>query len=340
MPSPLLLPLATCSAVLLLGGVASLRAPWTLDRAVVSLRVPAPLDAPWARRTLPWVEVALGLWLLLATGVVLVLVAFAVVVLFAGYLALIWRAARDGRPAECGCFGTLGQRRVTRATVLRSGLLLLAALLTLVAALLDIAFLPAAVDGTVLPWLAVTGLTAAVAALVVWRSPGVEAEAPLGETVDADGGYRRRPVPQDTQLLTAAGDLVALTQEAALEARLLVFLSPGCGSCLRLAPDLARWAAQLPHVRAHPVLVADRDAADEQPVPLVAAWFDPFGVAWRRLAPGSPSAVLVGTDGLLAGGPVRGEDGVRAFVEEVRAELAAALPEDAGPATSDDVSGR
>lgn len=46
MPSALLLPLLTCSAVLLLSGVAKLRDPSSTNRAFASLGVPAPLDTP------------------------------------------------------------------------------------------------------------------------------------------------------------------------------------------------------------------------------------------------------------------------------------------------------
>jgi len=82
MPSALLLPLLTTSAVLVVSGVAKLRDPSSVDAAFTSMRVPAPLAAPWARRVLPWVEIAFGLWLLLATGTALVVVAALVTVLF------------------------------------------------------------------------------------------------------------------------------------------------------------------------------------------------------------------------------------------------------------------
>jgi hypothetical protein len=37
---------------------------------------------------------------------------------------------------------------------------------------------------------------------------------------------------------------------------------------------------------------------------------------------GTPAAVLLGADGLLAGGPVSGRDEVVAFVDEIAGELA------------------
>ena len=61
----------------------------------------------------------------------------------------------------------------------------------------------------------------------------------------------------------------------------------------------------------------------------VSAWFDVEKGATETFADGRPSAVLLGADGALAGGPVAGADAVTTFVEDIVAELAAAqgLPE-------------
>ena len=47
------------------------------------------------------------------------------------------------------------------------------------------------------------------------------------------------------------------------------------------------------------------------------AYFDPFGIARAAFGVGTPAAVLLGTDGMLAGGPVQGEEDVARFVAEV-----------------------
>ncbi|WP_299446998.1 MauE/DoxX family redox-associated membrane protein [uncultured Phycicoccus sp.] len=338
MPSALLLPLLTCAAVLVVSGVAKLRDPQSLDRAVESLRVPAPFDAVAVRRALPWLEVALGLWLLVATGVAHLVVASAVLLLFAAYLGLVVRAERGPAPAECGCFGELGDARVTRVTVARTALLVLAAVLTVVGAFQGAAFLPAAVAGPGMwLWLAATALVVAVAVLVTWRpAPG---DAPPPPEVDADGEYRRRSIP-DAQVLTEDGRLVHVGEEAKRAARLLVFLSPGCGPCQRIAPLVPAWAADLGPVAVHAVLLGPPAVLAAHPELAGHAWFDPHRVARRSLAPGAPSAVLLGTDGLLAGGPVTGEAAILEFVEEVRAHLhLGTRPAPAATAASD-VSGR
>ena len=57
----------------------------------------------------------------------------------------------------------------------------------------------------------------------------------------------------------------------------------------------------------------------------IPTWFDvEEGATSTFASTGRPAAVLLGADGLLAGGPVVGLMAVEAFVEDVVAELAAA----------------
>jgi hypothetical protein len=57
--------------------------------------------------------------------------------------------------------------------------------------------------------------------------------------------------------------------------------------------------------------------------PGVPAWFDVEDGATHTFAPtGRPAAVLLGADGLLAGGPVAGSIAVTEFVADIVAELA------------------
>ena len=193
MPSALLLPVLTCAAVLIVSGVAKLRAPETVDSAFTSLEVPKALDTPFVRRLSPWVEVALGAWLLLATGVALVIVATLTLLLFIAYLVLVARAVRRPEPVDCGCFGALGDSQVTRVTVWRNAALVLSALLAVVAGLQGVGLIGAVVDGDALPWIATATLTAAVAALVTYRAPTTASPA-------AGPAARRR------RQLRAAGD--------------------------------------------------------------------------------------------------------------------------------------
>src|SRR6476660_2096389 len=170
MPSALLLPVLTCAAVLIVSGVAKLRAPETIDSAFTSLEVPRALDTPFVRRLSPWVEVALGAWLLLATGVALVVVATLTLLLFVAYLVLVARAVRRPEPVDCGCFGALGDDRVTRVTVWRNVVLVLAAALAALAGGRGAGVVSSPGEPSTWAWLAMASLTVLAAVLVTHRS--------------------------------------------------------------------------------------------------------------------------------------------------------------------------
>jgi Methylamine utilisation protein MauE len=321
MPSALLLPVLTCAAVLLVSGVAKLRSPESVDTAFTSLEVPAALDTAFVRRLSPWVEVALGAWLLLATGPALVVVAVLTLALFVVYLVLVARAVRRPEPVDCGCFGALGDSRVTRVTVWRNIALVLSAVLAVVAGLRGVGLIGAVVDGDALPWIAGSALSAAVAVLVAYRSPALATTDPAGgPRVDEDGNYERQPTPT-AAVLGQDGRLRLLAHEVRSSAHLLVFLSPGCGPCGRIGPDLAGWAAELAPVRLRAVVTSQPEVVESLPYLEGLAWYDPFGITRAAFGLSTPAAVLLGTDGMLAGGPVQGEDDIRAFVAEVTEHL-------------------
>ena len=64
------------------------------------------------------------------------------------------------------------------------------------------------------------------------------------------------------------------------------------------------------------------------------AYFDPFALARTAFGVGTPAAVLLGTDGMLAGGPVQGEDDVTAFVAELTEPPASERPGQRRPVSS------
>ena len=328
MPSALLLPVLTCAVVLLVSGVAKLRAPDTVDAAFTSLEVPKVLDTTFVRRLSPWVEVALGAWLVLATGGALVVVASLTLVLFVAYLVLVARVVGRPEPVDCGCFGALGDSRVTRVTVWRNGALVLCALLAVVAGLQGEGLIGAVVDGDALAWFAMAALTAAVAVLVAYRAPATASTASTasaaGPSLDADGNYEREETPH-AAVLTEDGRLVLLSNETARAAHLLVFLSPGCGPCGRIGPHLGEWAEQLAPVVVRAVVMAQPQSVAAMPYLAGHAWYDPYGIARAAFGVATPAAVLLGTDGMLAGGPVQGEDDVNSFVAEVAEHLREAL---------------
>ena len=121
MPSALLLPVLTCAAVLLVSGVAKLRAPRhastppsprsgshgasTPRSCAGSCRGSRSRSAPGCCSP---------------PGPALVVVAVLTLLLFVAYLVLVVRAVRRPEPVDCGCFGALGDSEVTTVTVWRN----------------------------------------------------------------------------------------------------------------------------------------------------------------------------------------------------------------------------
>ncbi len=344
MPSPLLLPVLTVSVVLLLSGWAKLRDPGSLERAFTSLEVPGALSAPLVRRLVPWAEIALGAWLLLATGSALVAVAALSLLLFVAYLVLVVRAVRRPEPADCGCFGAIGDSRVTAVTVWRNVALVASAALAVVAGTQGVGLVGTLAEGSGLGWIAMAALTAVVAVLVTWRPGGTESETPDAShglvTVDEDGEYVRERAPLLT-FLDEDGQLLALEHSVVDGAHLLVFLSRSCSPCLRIVPHVPDWAVLLHPVRVKAVVIGSPSSLEgDLEVLRGHTWFDPWSTARRQVSARTPGAVLVGADGLLAGGPVSGERDVKDFVEEIAVQLreAGVLEAESAPASASQVS--
>ena len=319
-PVAFLVVLLTLAAVLLVSGAAKLRDPQATRDAFDALRVPAVVPADASARVLPWAEIALGALLLVAPGGWLVPVAVALLLLMLTYAALIARALRFDEPVTCSCFGSLGRHDVDRTTLVRNGLLVLLAAVATAAAVSG-ASAPAAIgDLDASGWWALLAAAAAVTVAVL-----VAGVPPTGGRPHADVellDYERRPIPYGVLSLTD-GRTATLAELAATQARLLVVLNPGCGPCVRTAAKLDDWAARLtPAVGVLGVYPTAQSAAEAPEHAPELSVVEPDLNVRRVLGVGTPAAVLLGVDGMLAGGPVAGETAVADFVEDVLAELA------------------
>lgn len=336
----LVLPVLTCALILLVSGAAKLRERQATADAFGALRVDAP---SWAPALLAPAELVLGVALLVSPAPLLVVVASATLALLLAYWLVVARALRFEHPVRCGCFGRLGAHTITGRTLVRNTLLVLAGVLALVGALRGVS-VPSALADLDQWWLWLVGaaLAAAVCTLSLGGSgePAAPAAAPAAEPGDDAGelDYVRHPIPYG-QTRTPEGTQLTLHELATERPALLVALSPGCGPCTRIAPDLRVWEEQLGGVVAVRALFdADPErVAELAPAAAPYALYDlDLNVARVLRLFANPSAVLLGADGLLAGGPVEGEPAVRAMVEDIRAELAdaGALPADSPEDTS------
>jgi hypothetical protein len=325
--------------VLVVSAVGKLRSPGRSAGAFRDLRVPAPLAHRVVVEGLPWAELALAGLLVCGGGGWGVAAAFAAVLLFAAYLLLVVRALGFDVPVDCACFGELSPGRITPRTVARNAWLLVLAVVSLALAARGASVVGRVADGTA-PWWWL--LAAAAAGVTSWLIGGGSGTGEAGPAHRTGGGedredldeYVRTPTPAVTVVL-ADGTETDLRALSAARPQLLLFVSQVCGSCGPVIEAAPRWREQLAPVEVRLVLVS---APGDSPLTSTAepmTVHDPANRVSVSLGfHATPTAVLLGADGLLAGGPVTGSDAVPAFVEDVRAELAAAtdVSVPAGPA--------
>jgi hypothetical protein len=314
-----------CSVVLLLSGTAKVGDKTATRDAFISMDVPVALRSERVVTALPFLEIALGVLMLLTWSWPLAVVGAATTGLFAVYWVLVFRVLRRGEVVDCGCFGALGDDRVSAITLARNSMLVLLALLTTAFGASGSGLVPAVRDFSAGDWwwLALAVAVAVTSVLVVGVRGGAE------EVVDTELlDYERVSIPF-AMLEDESGTRTTLRQLAAQRPQLLFFLSSSCGACERIAAQLPDWTSSLGPVEISTVFT---DPLKDLPATLrhdgVPAWLDIEGGATDTFAPtGRPAAVLLGADGSLAGGPVVGSAEVRAFVADIEAELLAGVPD-------------
>lgn len=334
----LVAPALLLGGVLIASGALKLRTPADLDE-FAQLGVPVALRRPWIARLHPWGELALGVILLVAGSWLGALAALAATVLMGAYLVLIVRALRATPDASCACFGTT--KKITPVTVVRNAWLTLLG----VAAVVTTWTLPllggplAALAGDGWAWLVVLLATALTVALVMWPEP--TASEPTASDAPATPGALTAPTSGQGEELDyvrsitpaipvtlADGSTQTLRELSSLRPLLLLAVSATCGSCTSTIESRERWRELLPEIDIRLILSAEPHATPIAETAHPMSLHDPQ----RLVAPSlgyvqTPSAVLLGLDGLLAGGPVSGADDIREFVADVYESLHGERPE-------------
>lgn len=341
MPSsaPLLLAIALI-LVLVISALAKLGDQQSTRSVTVMLRLPSWLHGEWFAKALPIAEIALVVGLLAPWTPLAVFAWGVATVLFALYLGVIARAMTfDPRPS-CGCFGRIGNQRVTGHTVVRNVLLLASSAVVLAwvgaghtvpTAVLDLdregwAWVLSAATVVTIALLVVGGPTTTGAAA---RRAGQAAERSRIREVPDPAEYVRSPNPS-ALLISLDGEPVLLDALARRAAQFVLFLTPGSEPAKELAHQVPRWAAELGSVELTVAMGGPRSAAaDDHPELAPFAFVDPFSRATAQVVGHAPAAVLLGADGLLAGGPVHGVEEIEDFVNEILDQLRGDLPADA-----------
>lgn len=169
----------------------------------------------------------------------------------------------------------------------------------------------------------VVGSTAVLTLLGDEVQPPPEPEAAPEEPAELD--YVRRPIP-NAVLLDADGAPHTLYEMVAERPQLLVSIDCLCASARTAVAQLEQWQARLPILDVRLVTQFRPQAGALTEAQERTAYYDHVGLASRALRlNGQVSAVLLGADGMLAGGPVEGLDEVVAFVDDIAEEIAEAL---------------
>ena len=337
----------TLAAVLVLSGVAKLRDTGSTYSVLRLLRLPRLVTNRPTARALPVVELVTAALLLSPWRWPFLLGAVLALGLFVAFWVVVVRAMGfDPRPT-CGCFGRIGDHRINGRTVARNTLLVALAGLTLWVGLAGSstgALLGryTANDGW---WLLLAVALAVVAVMVLGGGPAprpssrrrgrpghgaaaAAADRPPAEEPALD--YVRSPIPRGV-LVGRDHGTVTLHHLARSQAQLLVLANCWCGPTHEALQRLPGWRDRLPQLGVQMVLVPHPFDATAVGASSTGIWWDPGSRVYDDLGVGtSPGAVLLGADGLLAGGPVNGVDEIEQFVTDIEAELAQA-PED-GPA--------
>lgn len=326
--APLLLPPLVAALLLVVSGIAKVRHPEETRSAFGELQMPRALTSSPAPVLLPWAEIVLAVAIIVTPPPFALVVAVLALVLFVVYLAVVVRALGFDHPVTCSCFGRLGLGEVTRRTALRNVLLVVVAALGVVSATADASVASRLLDASAQTWvwLGLLALTVAVVVVTFGGTKGVTSSADgTGEVAGAQDGdeddYDRQPIPFAT-LVEESGHETTMHELTAGGAVLLVFVSPTCGSCRPVIDQVEAWDEGLGPVRLRAVVfTALEDVVAAEPTLAGRVLHDPSAITSRIFRVGTPGAVLLGADGMLAGGPVEGTDAVQAFYDDVRAEL-------------------
>ena len=150
----------------------------------------------------------------------------------------------------------------------------------------------------------------------------VGSEPVVEEEDDGLEDYERLPIP-DGVLLRPDGEPVTLRALAGQQAQLLVTINCLCTPARAGIASIEEWQSRLPvlEVRLVPS-IRPRSAGTIPAAVEKVSLYDHAGLAAKALgATGQVAAVLLGADGMIAGGPVTGIDEVEQFVADIEAQL-------------------
>lgn len=306
-------------------GIAKLRRPDD-EAGWADLGIPKSLRQPWLMRLHPWAEIVLGLALALLGGWLGALAALAALALMVAYLVMVARTVARKADASCACFGA--RKRVTRVTVIRNAWLSVLAAAT-VAVIWDNPLWGGALARGQWALILALAVAAVTVGVILWPEADAVDEQPAEAApmavptggADDELDYIRTRTPA-VPVTLADGTVTTLRRLSGATPQLILSVSETCGACTLVIEKIPEWRRRLPEIEIR-VLVRTPPgegslSSTEEPQSL----HDVERYVIESVTEGRvPAAVLLGVDGLLAGGPVTGNQRVAEFVEDVYASL-------------------
>ena len=331
--APLLLALVCAAA-----SIAKWNHTGDLRAAATLLRLPKAAIS--AARFVPIVEAVLAVGLVIVPWPAVFTVVSALTLgLMLLYTAVIgWGLTLTPRPS-CGCFGRIGHP-VTSDSLVRN----------VVLSLLGVASVVWGFGGNSVPlgvwrggWPVVAWLVALVAtgAVVRWivservpvAPPSHEHASPYPVGGHGSVGSEERPeefeeyvrVEIPAVMLLQDDRPVTLRRLAESRAQLLIWVTCGCTRSFEAVERAAAWRESLGAVLdVRLVSTMPPETTEQQFVTAVEWLYDPDEAAMRTIGMRrDPAALLLGADGLVAGGPVEGLDELDDLVRQIEEQLAA-----------------
>ncbi len=306
------------AACFIVSGAAKVRNVRATAETFQALQVPSPIDRPWVHRSYPWVELFLGVALLVAPTWAWWPVAIIAALMLATLTVLVASALGRGDAVSCNCFGS--RQPITRRTLIRNALLLAISLVLVVnsadAPSPILSAVPAHISLVVSAVLAV-GATIVLTAL----SQGGERSLPRGARTST---AEPLAIP-DLRLIDSNGDAVELRSLAREGAALIVFVKHGCGPCEAIVNRLHDGEKLGGRVL---VRLVERLSPQESTAERPRLWDDGADVVRMLGLKYAPSALLLASDGTIPSNPVYGADEIMRLVEAIETELERSRPPD------------
>lgn len=312
------------AAVLIASAIGKFRHPDDIS-GWAEIGVPRPLRQEWLRRLHPWGELVLGVAVAVLGSILGVIAAIIAVLLMGAYTWLVVRTVMRTEDASCACFGA--RKPVTRVTVVRNVWLTIVAIVA-AGTVWATPLFGGALVGAVLGWQWLIGLAAAAAtaAVILWPESAAPSPAPTEPPLVVSGGdddldYVRTRTPA-VPVSTADGTVHNLRTLAAQKPIVLLAVSPTCGACEAVIAKAPEWRKLLPEVDVRMLLRTAPQQGTMMELDEPQSLHDPEGYVSGSIQDWpTPTAVLLGMDGMLAGGPVIGIDDISEFIGDVYESL-------------------